>query len=55
MKTSNIRDYKRDKDIFKLRQKGLTFGSIGAKYKICANRVRQLYLREEDRINHFKK
>jgi len=51
MKTGVIRD----KDIFKLRQKSLTFKQIGVKYNISSERARQLYLREQDRINNHKK
>lgn len=47
-KESNKRDYKRDKDIFELREKGMTFREIGKKYGICAQRARALYCRKKE-------
>lgn len=44
-KVQNIRNRKRDKEIFELRERGMTFPAIGKKYRISSERTRALYLR----------
>lgn len=51
MKKRNIRNYQRDKEIFELRQSGMTFEKLGKRYGISGERIRQLYSREKDRRN----
>jgi Mor family transcriptional regulator len=49
MSNKSIRNHQRDKDIFWLRQKGLTTRELSKKYKLSQERIRQLYLREKER------
>lgn len=44
---SYTRDRKRDKDVFNLRSKDLTYTEISKKYEISIARVRQIYEREK--------
>ena len=43
------RNDRRDKDIFALREGGMTYRALGEQYGISTERARQLYYREKDR------